>query len=840
MATGFYTSVNRYGNSILYRGYNEHGERVARKIRFSPTLYVPSQSETGYSTLYGQPVEPVEFDTMRDAKDYYQKYGEVDNFEIHGNEHFISQFIYDQYPSEIDFNRSRINVASIDIEVDSSDGFPFPEEARHTVTSIALKSSVDDTYYVWGLKDYDPSQSEFNVRYIKCDDEAKLLLNFLDHWDSEQMSPDVLTGWNTRFFDVPYLVNRINRVLGDDMMKKMSPWRMVSQKQIRVMKKTVMAYELTGIQQMDYLDLFKKFAYTYGQLDNYRLDTVAHVVLGENKLSYDEYTTLAGLYENDFQKFIDYNIKDVELIERLEDKLGLITLAMTMAYRGGVNYSDTMGTTRIWDTIIYRELMNRNVVIPPATEKHKGDYPGGYVKDVKPGLYEWVCSFDLNSLYPSIIVQWNMSPETLEPSGYRPTNVSADYCMDEDFDISDWDVSMAANGATFSNSEQGILPSIVVRYYDERKLVKKRMLSKKQELETVDQSDKQRIIQIEKEITQLENQQMAIKILLNSLYGAMGNQHFRYFSMPMAEGITTSGQLAIRWAERAVNQFMNKVLGTTNKDYVIAIDTDSLYVNMGDLVNKFSPPNPTDFLNSVCEDKLEGVIASSYNLLFKKLNCYTNRMEMSREVIADRGIWTAKKRYILNVHDNEGVRYTEPKLKIMGIEAIKSSTPAEVRTALKELFKVIINGSENDTQKAVEQFKTYFFKLNPEDVSAPRGISDLDKWEGSGSAIYQKGTPIHVRGALLYNHWIKDRGIDKQYREIKAGDKVKFCYLKMPNPIHENIIAFPDYLPPELQLHKYIDYDTQFQKTFLAPVEPIFEAVGWSTEDKQTLEDFFT
>jgi len=840
MATGFYTSVNRYGNSILYRGYNERGERLARKIRFSPTLYVPSQTETGYSTLYGQPVEPVEFDTMRDAKDYYQKYGEVDNFEIHGNEHFISQFIYDQYPSAINFDRSLINVTSIDIEVDSSDGFPFPEEARHTVTSIALKSSVDDTYYVWGLKDYDSSQSEFDVKYIKCDDEAKLLLNFLDHWDSERLSPDVLTGWNTRFFDVPYLVNRINRVLGDDMMKKMSPWRMVSQKQIRVMKKTVMAYELTGIQQMDYLDLFKKFAYTYGQLDNYRLDTVAHVVLGENKLSYDEYTTLAGLYENDFQKFIDYNIKDVELIERLEDKLGLVTLAMTMAYRGGVNYSDTMGTTRIWDTIIYRELMNRNVVIPPSTEKHKGDYPGGYVKDVKPGLYEWVCSFDLNSLYPSIIVQWNMSPETLEPAGYRPTNISVDYCLNDDFDISDWDVSMAANGATFSNSDQGVLPGIVVQYYDERKLVKKEMLLKKQELETIDPSDKQRIIQIEKEITQLENQQMAIKILLNSLYGAMGNQHFRYFSMPMAEGITTSGQLAIRWAERAVNQFMNKILGTDNKDYVVAIDTDSLYVNMGDLVNKFNPPNPTDFLNSVCEDKLEGVIAASYDSLFKKLNCYTNRMEMSREVIADRGIWTAKKRYILNVHDNEGVRYSEPKLKIMGIEAIKSSTPAEVRTALKELFKVIINGSENDTQKAVEQFKSYFFNLSPEDVSAPRGISDIDKWLGSGSAIYQKGTPIHVRGALLYNHWIKDRGIDKRYREVKAGDKVKFCYLKMPNPIHENIIAFPDYLPPELQLHKYIDYDTQFQKTFLAPVEPIFEAVGWSTEDKQTLEDFFS
>jgi len=221
------------------------------------------------------------------------------------------------------------------------------------------------------------------------------------------------------------------------------------------------------------------------------------------------------------------------------------------------------------------------------------------------------------------------------------------------------------------------------------------------------------------------------------------------------------------------------------------------------------------------------------------MNCFTNRMEMSREVIADRGIWTAKKRYILNVHDNEGVRYTEPKLKIMGIEAIKSSTPESVRDGLKQLFKVIINNTEKDTQKAIEHFRTYFDNLSPEDVSAPRGISDIDKWKGTGGNIYEKGTPIHVRGALLYNHYIKDRGIDKRYREVKAGDKVKFCYLKTPNPIRENIIAFPDYLPPELQLHKYIDYDTQFQKTFLAPIEPIFEAVGWSTEDRQTLEDFF-
>lgn len=841
MTHAFYTSVNRYGNSILYRGYDETGSRVARKIKFGPTLYLPSQkSETGYRTLFNQPVEPVEFSTMAEAREYTEKYAGVDNFEIHGNEHFISQFIYDQFPGQIQFDRSRINVTTIDIEVDSSDGFPFPEEARHQITSIAMKNNIDGRYYVWGMKDYDPSKSEYpDVVYIKCDDEVKLLLNFLDHWDSETLSPDVLTGWNIRFFDVPYLVNRINRVLSEDMVKKLSPWRLVSQRSVRMMKKNVSAYELTGIQQMDYLDLFKKFAYTYGEQDNYRLDTIAHTVLGENKLSYEEYSTLANLYEQDYQKFIDYNCKDVELVDRLEDKLGLITLAMTMAYRGGVNYSDTMGTTRIWDTIIYRELMNQNIVVPPAKEKFKGDYPGGYVKDVKPGLYDWVCSFDLNSLYPSIIVQWNMSPETLEPVQSTPDNVSIDYCLNSDFDISSWDVAMAANGACFTKNEQGILPSIIVRYYDERRQVKKRMLDKKQELETIDLSDKQKQYQIEKEITQLENQQMAIKILLNSLYGALGNRYFRYFSMPMAEGITTSGQLAIKWAERAINGYMNKILGTTDKDYVVAIDTDSAYLNMGDLVSKFNPPNPVDFLDSVCRDKIEPVIADAYTRLFDKMNCYTNRMEMSREVIADRGIWTAKKRYILNVHDNEGVRYSQPKLKIMGIEAIKSSTPAEVRVALKELFKVIINGSEQDTQKAIDQFKQYFAQLPPEDVAAPRGISDIDKWSGSGSAVYGKGTPIHVRGALLYNHYIKDRGVDKRYSSVKAGDKVKFVYLKVPNPIRENVIAFPDYLPPELQLHKYIDYDTQFEKTFLAPIEPILKAVGWSSEDQQSLEEFF-
>jgi DNA polymerase elongation subunit (family B) len=834
----FYTNVNRYGNSLLYRGY-DNGKRVARKVTFSPTLYAATQKETGYKSIDGVNLEPRLFDTMRDAKDYLATYKDVNNFQVYGNTNYISQFIYEKFPGVIQFNRDVVNVTTIDIEVASDDGFPFPEEAAHTVISICIKNNIDNTYYVWGLGKYDVEASYMKhtrVVYKQFVDEAQLLLNFLDHWHSEAHCPDIVTGWNTRLFDIPYLANRINRVLGEDMVKKLSPWSVVQYRQIAVKGKQLDTFEMYGIQQLDYYDLFQKFGYSYGPQESYKLDHIASVVLGENKMSYEEYGNLHTLYKHDHQKFIDYNIRDVELIERFEDKMGLITLAMTMAYKAGVNYGDTFGTTMIWDTIIYRILADKYIVPPPSVEKYKGDYPGGYVKDPQVGLHEWVCSFDLNSLYPNIIVQWNMSPETLMPE--LVSNVNVDLCLAGNNDLPKTDnVTLAANGATFSRDKQGIIPSIIVEYYDERKLIKKKMLEAKQKLETIDKSDKQALYAVERDISTYENQQMSIKILMNSLYGALGNRYFRYYDLRVAEAITLTGQLAIKWAENAVNGRMNSIL-ETQKDYVIAIDTDSLYVNFGPLVNKFKPKNPVAFLDEVCSKEFEKTLAIAYADLFDRYSCYMNRMEMGREVIADRGIWTAKKRYILNVHNNEGVQYAEPKLKIMGIEAIKSSTPSACREALKELFKVIISGSEAKTQNAIQSFKEYFSTLSPEKVSFPRGISDINKWVDRTN-VYKKGTPIHVRGAILYNHLIKDKGLSKTHTMIQNGEKVKFCYLKMPNPIRENVIAFPDYLPPELQLNKYIDYDLQFEKTFLDPITPILDAVGWNPNEQQTLEDFF-
>ena len=839
----FYTNVARYGNTLLYRGYKD-GHKFEDRIRFAPTLYQADPAGTAY-TMDGIRVSPRLFDTMREVKDYTQQWKDVGGADkkLYGNTNFITQFIQEKFPDNIDFNRDLVNVSTIDIEVASDDGFPEPDQALHEVITITIKNNIDNIYYVWGLNDYNSAACSIdgcntsNINYVRCANERELLLRFLAHWNSKTHCPDVITGWNSRFFDIPYLVNRIVRVVGEDFAKKMSPWELISARDVTINGRSQQYYELTGIAQLDYLELFKKFGYSYGAQESYKLDHIANVVLGENKLSYEEFSSLHSLYKHNYQKFVDYNIKDVQLVDRLEDKMGLVTLALTMAYRGGVNYTDTLGTTAIWDAIIYRDLCNQGIVAPTAEDKFKSDYPGGYVKPPHVGLHEWVVSFDLNSLYPNIIVQWNMSPETIVDNVRE--NIDPDKCL-AGYQNQNPDYALAANGVYFRKDKQGVLPKIIVDYYNERKAVKKKMLASQQEKETIDKNNKIELYRVERDIARYENQQMAIKILLNSLYGALGNKYFRYFDLRVAEGITLTGQTVIRWAERSVNEFMNKIVGTENKDYVIAIDTDSVYVNFGPLVNKYVKENHVQNIDRICEDQFQPMLQKSYQKLFDQFGCYIPRMEMGREAIADRGIWTAKKRYILNVHNNEGVQYAEPKLKIMGIEAIKSSTPSACRDALKNLFKVIISGSETKTQKAIQEFKEYFSSLPPEQVAFPRGANDISKWSRSRGELYTKGTPIHIRGAILYNHYLKDKDLSKKYAAINNGEKVKFCYLKMPNPIRENVIAFPDYLPPELQLHDYVNYDLQFEKTFLDPITPILEAVGWSAESKVSLEDFFS
>ena len=839
----YYTNVSRYGNQILLRGY-DHGRRIEKKIKYEPILFTSTNLKTSWKALDGSPVGVANagkrFESMRTANEYVNANKGVSGKTIYGNTKYIPAFINDYYPGDIEFNRNKINVTTIDIEVQSDDGFPEPEKADHKVTAICMKNNIGNTYYVWGLGDYDSDQSymkDHMVVYRKFDREDDLLINFITHWSSQQYCPDVVTGWNSRFFDIPYLVNRINRMLGESYVKRLSPWGLVDRQEITKMGRTQTAYELKGISQLDYLDLFKKFGYSYGPQESYKLDHIAHVVLGEKKLSYEEYSNLHTLYKYNHQKFIDYNIKDVELVDRIEDKLGLITLCMTMAYKGGVNYNDTFGTTLIWDTIIYRKLFQNNIVVPFIEDKVKSDYPGGFVKDPHVGIHDNIVSFDLNSLYPSIIMQYNMSPETI--ANGEITQFDIEDVLAKGSRPDKRGKALAANGQYFNIDKPGIVPFIIDEMYKERVEIKQEMINAQKELQKVDKEDKQEMYRIERDIAIAENRQMSIKILLNSLYGAMGNRYFRFFDQRIAEAITLTGQLTIRWAEYALNTYLNKALkNTTWKDYIVAIDTDSLYVSLDDVVTTLNPKSPIDFMDKLSQEALEPALESAYADLYNMLGGVDNRMVMKREAIADRALWTAKKRYIMNVHDNEGVRYAEPKLKIMGIEAIKSSTPAPCRQALKDIFHVIMKEDEKSVQEAIEQFKNHFKTLDPDQIAFPRGVTQVKKWQDRNN-LYKKGTPIHVRGSILYNKLVEDMSLKKKYEQIKAGEKIKFLYLRQPNSIHENVISFSDYLPEEFGLRKYIDHELQFQKTFLDPIQPILDAVGWTSEEVASLEDFF-
>jgi DNA polymerase elongation subunit (family B) len=837
----FYTQVSRIANSICYRGY-ENGERVTYRKPFKPTLYVTSKNPNAqWKTLEGRPVDPMQFDDMKEATQFLKRYEGVEHIQVQGNSNYAAQYIQEHYPHEIKYDPTLVKVANIDIEVASDDGFPEPEKAEREVQSIALKYFGLPTVYVWALKaggKYDPTKTQLDmdssdIVYIECGGEVDLLLKFLQFWNASDTSPDVVTGWNVRMFDIPYLVNRVDKMIGADSVKKFSPWGIVREKQVTRMGRQSQVFELVGVETIDYWDLFQKFGnLIYGVQESYKLDNIANVVLGEKKLSYEEHGNLFTLYKEDYQKFIDYNIKDVLLVEKIDEKVQLMNLCMMIAYKGGCNYQEAFGTTQLWDTYIYRELCLQKKVVPPKVDRQLTEIAGGYVKAPQVGRHAWVVSLDLNSLYPHLMMQYNISPETVVDR--RTANVNVDNCLGQTRPDSILpDHAIAANGIHFRKDIRGVIPSIIDGLYSERKVIKKEMLRVTQLTEEGKMDGK--------ELNSLDASQMAIKIMMNSLYGAMANRWFRYYDPRCAEAITLSGQLSIRWAEKAVNDYMNKVLSTKDVDYVIAIDTDSVYMNFGSLVEKMGMTDRdkiTKVIDQIVEEKFIPLIEDSYNDLAYYMDAYENKMVMGREVIADAGIWTAKKRYILNVLNSEGVQYAKPKLKIMGIEAVKSSTPASCRDALKGLFNILIGGTEDNTQKAIAIFNTHFVTLPPQDIAFPRGVSDIGKWRHPDT-IYMKGTPIHVRGALLYNALLKELDLERKYTPIKDGEKIKFLYLNPKNPIKENVIAFPDYLPEEFDLHKYVDHKLMFEKAFMNPVNPILDAIGWKPEPTVSLEDFF-
>ena len=825
----FYTNVQLVGDNIHYIGY-EDGQRIQRKFKFSPTLFIVTNKQTNYRTLDGRYAKPVKFESVREARQFVEKYKEVPNFEVHGYDRYLYQFISKEFPDEVDFDFKGMNIMSLDIEVACENGFPNVRECAEEMLSITVQDYQTRKLKVFGTRPYKNTRDD--VEFILCDGEEHLLRCFLDYWI--QNFPDILTGWNVDGYDVPYICGRLERLFGEKEMKLMSPWGIVKREEIEVKGREQIFYRMLGINVIDYLDLYKKFTYT--NQESYRLDHIAFVELGQRKVDHNEFENFKDFYTKDWQKFIDYNIVDVELVSRLEEKMKLIELAVALAYDAKVNMQDVYYQVRMWDTLIYNFLNKKGIVVPPGKRSDKEEkYAGAYVKEPIAGRYNWVVSFDLNSLYPHLIMQYNISPETLVEKRHPSATVNG--LLSQSVEVPK-EFCLCANGAMYRKDIHGFLPEMMKKIYDERVQSKKLMILAKKEYEKTPTKE------LEKSISKYNNIQMARKIQLNSAYGAIGNQYFRYYNLINAEAITLSGQVSIRWIEHKMNTYLNNILKTEKKDYVIASDTDSIYLNLGDLVETvYKGREKTDesvvsFLNKICEMELERYISSSYEALATYVNAYEQKMIMKRENIASTGIWTAKKRYMLNVWDSEGVRYKEPKLKMMGIEAVKSSTPATCRDAIKDAIKIMMNGSEDDLISYIDTFRQTFENLPPEDIAFPRSVNGLRKFKAS-TTVYTKGTPLHVRGTLLYNFHISKNRLEYKYPLVQEGEKIKYLYLRRPNKINENVISFLNTFPKELGLEGQIDRDAQFKKSFLDPLQIITSVIGWETERKTTLDFLF-
>ena len=859
-----YTSIVKRGKYLLVRGY-ENGRKYTSKVEFRPTLWMSSRggnASDAWTTLTGQTVYAVQPGNMQECRDYLEMYKDVHGMDIYESPGHVYQFIAENYTGELNWSADNIDICTVDIETKTEYGFPEPQWANEEILLITIKNTRKKTFTTFGVGPYDNTRDDVN--YIQCQTEQELLKEFIIFW--QQDYPDAITGWNSSLFDTTYLYNRMVKVLGETLANKLSPWGIIDQREVDLGGRTAIKTVIGGVASLDYLDLYKKFTYT--AQESYRLDYIAEVELGENKLE-NPAATFKDFYTYHWQTFVNYNIHDVALVDKLDNKMKLIDLALTMAYDAKILYEDVFSSVKTWDVIIYNYLNDRKMVIPRRKNEIKtAPFEGAFVKDPLVGKHNWCVSFDLNSLYPHLIMQYNMSPETIAD---MRMDVTVDRLLNKEVDLSpvyERDLAMAGNGWTYRRDKMGLLPTLMKLYYDRRVDYKKAMLKAKQDLVNVKTEIKARQskestssdlsgmpldvlerLQSDKvnEISRLNNLQMAVKIAINSAYGAMGNKHFRYFDIRIAEGITISGQLSIRWIANKLNEYFNKLLKTDDADRIVLIDTDSVVLTLNDLVQKVYGADgkvtlPADkvieFMDRVAEDKIQPYIDQSYQELADYMGAYAQKMQMKRENLVDVMIAVAKKRYVMSVYNSEGVQYKEPQMKVMGLAMIKSSTPAVIRDKLKNSLNTILRGTETDVHKYVSDFKTEFMKLTPEQIAFPRGVSDVSKYSSSTS-VYVKGTPIHVRGALLYNHYLKKNKLDKKYQLIKEGDKIKFMYLRVPNTIQEDCIAFLDRLPEEFGLHEYVDYNKMFEKTFEDAVQNVLDPIGWSTKQKATLDDWF-
>lgn len=859
----FYTYYKQRKNDILLR-FKEDGKTKTKVVDFyKPSLYISAINEAdfcGKKSIHQEKLKEVVFDNIYQARMFGEQYKAVENIGLNGNSNYANQFIIDACNGKTpDYVDAGIALGFFDIEVDAPE-FPDPEKAKWPVNAISMYNTKTDECFVLTLKPAQDSSwtiqkspkkiSTVNISYHQYSEEKSLLDDFLSLMSTFQY--DIISGWNSEGFDIPYLINRMKKFFDMEyIQKKWSPFNEITQRKIvNKFGKTQTVYSIVGLSHLDYMNVYKK--HTYNPRESYKLDYIAHVELDERKISYEESKSIHNLYHDNFQKFVDYNINDTLLLVNLEKKLGLFPLIYAITYDSLSNFEDTMGSVKMVEQLFAKYLYGKDMVPPFNREQQtQKEFIGAYVVEPPPGLFKWIVSFDLNSLYPHVTMQYNIGIDTWIPHDKLPPELAElkkkytfDDLLTKSADITPllkkYNVTMAPNFEFYRLDIESFAAGVQKELYSDRKSVKQDMLDAQRHKVNAETEESKKEWEIKE--TQLNNMQLGKKVLLNSIYGAGGNNCFLYYKVENAEAITLGGQLTNKWTTARIEPFVQKLLNTDHRLH-LAGDTDSMYITFSNYVDcldtkKMSKDDIVNSVDKFCHEVIRPRIESTVTELSEYLNCAGQYMHWGREVIAESGIFVAKKRYCLKVLDSEGTRYSEeePKYKIVGLEAIKSSTPEWSRVLLKELYELALDNKKEELQDRCMSIREQFNKSEIADIAISSSISNIDKYYVDGA--YKSGCPKHVRGAINHNLLLERLGI-KNTHPIVAGDHIKFVDLKMPNPTGQPVIAFDTFVPEkfitELHLDEFVDKDALFQRSFENPLQILLGALKWKKEKELSL-----
>ncbi|NBW57025.1 hypothetical protein EBR43_04435 [bacterium] len=838
--------------------WDESGKRIQYDATYNPYIFIETNNQADSTSIFNTKLKKKSFRTQADRYRYLKDNKVERLFE---NFNAQQQFLIDSFwqtNETDDFNKHELKVYFIDIETYSPDEFPIPENPLHPVNIITIYDSIRKHFYTWGLKPYNKIRD--NSTYIHCKSEKELFTKFLCFLEADY--PDILSGWNSEFFDIPYIVNRIVKILGENEARRLSPINTIRARTfLGKFGREQTKWHIEGVSCVDYLDIYKRFCPVLRE--SYKLDNIGNTELGESKIDFGD-TNLSNLADTNWELFVEYNVQDVNLLVRLESKLQYLSLLRMIAYAGLTTFEGALGSLSVITGLCAIKARQRNQRIPTFNKdvKESGKNEGAYVSEPKPGFQEHIVSFDANSLYPNVMITLNLSPETKVGVITEKTDkeITIEHVNGQTFKLSHESfvsfiekekIAISKAKVMFSQKEKGIIPITVDYYYEKRVELKKILKTLKRKILTIEK-DSQEYKDVQHQIENINIKQHTIKILINTIYGYFGNKHSPLGDDQLAESITLTGQSVIKQSNKLLTDYIKNKTNITDDELgantpIIYNDTDSSYISIKTLVEKLG----IKLFDS------KGMITPEYYKIVQEIEDYLNveikkwgteslrstdcRLNFKREAIADVGLFLQKKRYVIHILDEEGIPCN--KFKYTGVEVVRTTMPAPIKPKVKKIIEtMLLTKNLQETNKIFNETYEIFKQLPVEDIAFTMGIKGYEKYSPQCDGFKTaKHMPIHVKAAYYHNRLLERFNIDKKYEKISSGDKVKFFYTQLPNKFGISVLGYKYYYPKEFKDNFKPDHELMFTKIVYSVIDRFYEAVNWKlkTPGNQVQTDLF-